>query len=1178
MLRLEEISKTYRAGGLVQRALDGVSLCLRDSEFVAILGPSGSGKTTLLNVIGGLDRYDGGDLVIDGVSTRRYNARDWDAYRNHTVGFVFQSYNLIPHQTILKNVELALTISGVPRREKTRRAQQALERVGLGEQARKKPSQLSGGQMQRVAIARALVNDPKILLADEPTGALDSDTSVQVMDLLQEVAKDRLVVMVTHNPELAERYATRVVRLRDGVIQEDSDPFQPQEAPGEGAPVHRRMGRASMSFLTALGLSFNNLWTKKARTVLVAFAGSIGIIGIAMILSMSNGVDRYIRSVEEETLQTYPLEITDTSLNLSSLMAMGTVPAAGGGEEADEGVRELKTVTGLFSQVDANDLRSLRAYLEGEGSQVYDYARAIEYGYGLSPQIYAQRDGAVRQVNPDKSLSALGFSGGEAVSGLFSSLSGTDIFHPLPADGDLYQPQYDVLAGRWPQRWDECVLVLSSRGRVTDRTLYALGLRDPAELDEMIRALAEGGAAPAADEEERVYAYEDFLGIQFRLVGAYDLYAYDPDYQIWADRSDDEAFLRGLVEAGDALTLVGVVGPKEGTTSPLLTMGVGYPAELTSRLMERAAASPAVQAQLAQRGTDIFTGRRFGDQEDRRDLDLSALFTVDEAALREALAVAPGEAQLDLSALDFSDLDLTGLDLSSLDLGGAALSLPSLSAGDVAALLEGVTVRVSAQGVEDLFRQLLAGYQVAAGADPATDYAKLPQALEAYFNSPEAQGIVSEELGRALEEAAGNWITAERLGEAVEAVLAGLPAYAEAADPAEGPAQLWEGYLRSPAAQEALEAQAAALRDQAAAVLIGREELDRLAAALLEGYQAYAQENALPDLALLGESFSSYLESPEAQALLLERAAQAIDTSGLEQRAAQLFSQYSAALGGQLAQAMEGAMAALSDAVVASLRENLGGLAQRLSGDLMDAFQLDPQAMAQAFQTKLDAGQLRDLMASLLSKEESSYEGNLKKLGWADEEAPSSITIYPNDFDGKKAVKALLDEYNQLQEDAGAQEKVISYTDMVDTLMSSVSDIVNAISYVLIAFVAISLVVSSVMIGVITYISVLERQKEIGILRAIGASKGNVSQVFNAETFIIGALAGLFGVGITLILLIPANQLIRSLTGLPNLAAYLAPGSAVVLVLLSIALTLLGGIIPSQKAARSDPVTALRSE
>ena len=541
MLQIRDICKEYRTGSLVQKALDHVSLNLRDNEFVAILGPSGSGKTTLLNIIGGLDRYDSGDLIINGISTKKYKDRDWDSYRNHTIGFVFQSYNLIPHQTVLANVELALTISGVGKAERRERAVRALEQVGLGSQLHKKPSQMSGGQMQRVAIARALVNDPDILLADEPTGALDGATSIQVMDLLQEVAKDRLVVMVTHNPELAEQYATRIVNLRDGKIRSDSNPFEPDGALAEQA-VHKNMGKSSMSLLTALSLSFNNLKTKKARTILTSFAGSIGIIGIALILSISSGVNAYIQDVERDTLSEYPLEIQSTGFDFSSIL---TADSGGGGSTGEVNIIEM--VTDMFSTMDSNDLKSLKAWLESGESGIEQYTSAVEYSYDVMPQIYRLEGDGIRQVNPDNSFAALGLGSSMSSSSMMSSMMGTDVFYEMPDDQDLYISQYDVKAGHWPENYNECVLVLTSGGSISDFMLYTLGLRDSAELDEMVDQFVNEENVQTPDDMG-TYNYDDILGITFKLVNSPDYYEYDSEYDVWRDNTDDEAYMRSLVE------------------------------------------------------------------------------------------------------------------------------------------------------------------------------------------------------------------------------------------------------------------------------------------------------------------------------------------------------------------------------------------------------------------------------------------------------------------------------------------------------------------------------------------------------------------------------------------------------------------------------------------------------
>ena len=572
MLQIQHIYKEYRTGNLVQKALDDVSLNLRDNEFVAILGPSGSGKTTLLNIIGGLDRYDSGDLIINGISTKKYKDRDWDSYRNHTIGFVFQSYNLISHQTVLSNVELALTISGIGKEERRKRAIDALKKVGLGEQLHKRPSQMSGGQMQRVAIARALVNDPDILLADEPTGALDSDTSIQVMDLLKEVAKDRLVVMVTHNPELAEEYATRIVNLRDGKIRSDTDEYIVDEQTLK-EPEHKNMGKSSMSFLTALALSFNNLKTKKARTLLTSFAGSIGIIGIALILALSNGVNGYIQSIEEETLSEYPLQIQSTGFDITSMMVGNTgtddkSKDSSGKKNKDGQVKVMEMVTNMFSKMNTNDLKSLKKHLEKDNDALKSYTNAVEYDYDVDPQIYREDSDGVRQVHPDKSFSSIGIGADSGANSMMSSMMSTNVFYRMPKNTSLYEKQYDVKAGRWPKKYNECVLVLSQDGGMSDFLLYTLGLRDQMELDDMIKAFA-------SEEEIKTpsslgtYTYKDILNKKFKLVNQADYYEYDSQYKVWKDKSDNAEYMKKLVADGEDIKIVGIVQPAEGSKKPV---------------------------------------------------------------------------------------------------------------------------------------------------------------------------------------------------------------------------------------------------------------------------------------------------------------------------------------------------------------------------------------------------------------------------------------------------------------------------------------------------------------------------------------------------------------------------------------------------------------------------------
>ena len=662
MLQLKKIRKEYKTGDLVQTALNDVSLNLRDSEFVAILGPSGSGKTTLLNIIGGLDRYDSGDLVINGISTKKYTDRDWDSYRNHTIGFVFQSYNLIPHQTVLANVELALTISGISGAERKRRATEALQKVGLGNQLHKHPSEMSGGQMQRVAIARALVNNPDILLVDEPTGALDSETSIQVMELLKEVAKDRLVVMVTHNPELAQQYATRIVNLKDGVIRSDTAPYKPDTA--QLAPaVHKNMGHSSMSWWTSLTLSFNNLWTKKTRTLLTAFAGSIGIIGIALIISLSTGVNQYIADMERDTLSEYPVQILRSGMDLTSLLS-ADLPGQTAAPDLGEGmvpVRQL--VTQMVSGITSNDLKSLKTYLESDACSIGESVSSVEYSYNVQPQIYRQDpDGSIRQVNPDSSLSALGISSTSSTNSMMASMMNTSVFYQLPASDALYHSQYEVKAGRWPENYNECVAVLGADGSITDYALYALGLRDNAELDKMIQQFAQNQNVDVPDDF-KTYSYSDFLGKQFKLINSSDRYVYDETYSLWRDKSDDTDYMKQVVADGTDLTIVGVVQPAEDSSAAMLSSGIGYTHDLTLHVIEQAKSSAIVQQQMADPQINVFTGEEFG-ADNSTSFDMSSMFSVDTDTLKNAF-------QFDTSALKFDlsgafDLSAGSFDLSSL--------------------------------------------------------------------------------------------------------------------------------------------------------------------------------------------------------------------------------------------------------------------------------------------------------------------------------------------------------------------------------------------------------------------------------------------------------------------------------------------------------------------------------
>ena len=1156
MLQVKDIHKEYRTGTLIQKALDGVSLNLRDNEFVAILGPSGSGKTTLLNIIGGLDRYDSGDLIINGISTKKYKDRDWDSYRNHTIGFVFQSYNLIPHQTILANVELALTISGIGKAERRQRAREALEQVGLGEQIHKKPNQLSGGQMQRVAIARALVNDPDILLADEPTGALDSETSVQVMDLLKEVAKDRLVVMVTHNPELAYEYATRIVKLKDGQIRSDSDPYVVNETELT-EPEHKNMGKASMSFLTALSLSFNNLKTKKARTLLTSFAGSIGIIGIALILSLSTGVNDYIGQIEEETLSEYPLQIQSTGFDFSSAMDTGTA-ADTGGEDGDIYVVEM--VTNMFSTMDSNDLESLKAYLEDGGSGIEEYTNAIEYSYNAQPQIYKENGDEIRQVNPDHSFDSMGL-GSTSGSGIMSSMMSTDVFYEMPENEQLYEGQYDVKAGRWPENYNECVLVLTSGGGMSDFMLYTLGLRDPLELDEMVEQFINEENITTPDDMG-TYTYDDILGITFKLVNSADYYQYDSQYDVWTDKSGDTDYMKELVADGEDLTIVGVVQPSEDANASALSAGICYPASLTKHIAEYAENTEIVKQQLADPSVNVFTGDKFGETSPENGFDMESLVTVDEAKLQEAFGFNESAFSNLSDAFDFSSVFKSAgnsIDLSGLvDLGNIEVDLPDMPSMSLGDLLGSLDLNVSKDGFAQMASSLMEGYQQYAQDHPEADYSGLAEAFQDYLGSDAAQSILRDNIADIIQSGAGISVTTEQLREMPGEIMTGFARYI--AD------EIFSGAVDN--------------------ITITSEQISKLAGELAAGYQQYAQQSGAPDPAQMGEHFIEYLGTADGQKRLADGLAGAVDTAGVEEQLTgavesymrSAMSSYGSAVGQALESQISSAMQQMMAQLASGMSEAMGQAMAQVGSTLEDAMSIDGEAFADAFQMNMTGDELAELMMSMNSGQSASYEGNLTSLGYVDFDVPGGIDIYPKDFESKEMVVGILDDYNSRMEAEGKEEQVITYTDMVGTLMSSVTEIIDIISYVLIAFVAISLVVSSIMIGVITYISVLERKKEIGILRAIGASKGNISQVFNAETFIIGFCAGALGIIITLLLLIPGNALIHFLAGTNDVSAVLPAGPAVILILLSIVLTLIGGLIPSKKAAKSDPVTALRTE
>jgi len=865
MLKLTNITKTYLSGDNEVKALKGINVEFRKNEFVAILGHSGCGKTTMLNIIGGLDRYTTGDLSIKGKSTKEFKDRDWDTYRNHSVGFVFQSYNLISHQSVLANVELALTLSGISKEERKKRAKEVLKKVGLQDQINKKPNQLSGGQMQRVAIARALINDPEILLADEPTGALDSSTSVQIMDLLQEIADDRLVIMVTHNPELAEKYATRTIKLLDGKITDDTNPYAGEE---EEYAEKKKGNKTHMSFFTALSLSLNNLMTKKGRTILTAFAGSIGIIGIALILSLSNGVQRYIDKVQEDTLSTYPLTIQEQTIDINSMLT----ELMGEAEKTDEVNREenkiysrnvMTNMLSLFSnEIQENNLVDFKKYIEDDNSKIKEYSSAVQYSYNLSLNLYRKLDDdKYLQVNPNQLFNNIGM--GKMLEAQSSNpfmdtsamVSQYDVWSEMLDNQELLESQYDVIAGKWPEKYNEVILIVGRNNEISEYALYSLGMKDQSDLLETMKKLQEG--EKIEEEKEESYSYDDFLNLSFKLLLNTDYY--EKNNGIWINKVNDEKYMNELLENSEEIKIVGIIRPKEEAVATSISGSIGYTSELEEYVINKINETEIAKEQRANPEINIFTGSEFVENP-------------------------------------------TG----------------------------------------------------------TFDYNTLSAEQKAYMKS-----LSQEELAQFM--------------------------------------------------------------------------------------TSYTQNNS------------------------------------------------------------------------------------------------------------------------------ATYESNLKTLGIVDLSSPTAINIYPKDFESKDEIARIIEEYNKMKRDEGKEEDVISYTDIVGVMMNSVSTIIDVISYILIAFVAISLVVSSIMIGIITYISVLERTKEIGILRSIGASKKDISRVFNAETFIVGITAGLIGIGVTLLLIIPINIIIKGLTAIPN-AASLPFNGAIILVIISIVLTMIAGLIPAKFAAKKDPVEALRTE
>lgn len=994
MLELKEIVKDYPAGDGEVHALRGITLSFRRSEFVSILGQSGCGKTTMLNIIGGLDKYTSGDLIINGRSTKDFRGRDWDAYRNHSVGFVFQSYNLISHQSVLANVELALSLSGVGKSERRQRAVKALEKVGLGDQLRKKPAEMSGGQMQRVAIARAIVNDPDIILADEPTGALDSETSVQVMELLKEISRDRLVIMVTHNPELAEKYSTRIVRMLDGQVISDSAPLSEKELDEgrrESKGVSENLGKPSLSLGTSFGLSLKNLFTKKGRTILTSFAGSIGIIGIALIMAVSQGTTNYIDAVQEDTLSSYPLTLESNHVDLGSLMQTFINSAKSDTDHPLDAVYQkpaLYETVNAMASIDArkNDLAAFKTFLENElddpESELSSALSGVRYSYKLEPQIYTKSvDGQIIRSDMQELMSRMmikhlgsqmsGFAAsGSNMSSMSSMLgmgySGTWQEMLSGLDGEVVNPilekQYDVVYGRFPEKYNEVVLVLDKNNEIDDMTLYALGLKSEEEIDKIAEAAVSHEKITYAEEK---WSYEDICGSEFRVILDADCYSKDESTGLYTDLRETSAGLKYLYDNALSLKVVGIIRPNEDAVSSMLTGSVGYTSLLTEYVIERAKDSDAIKAQLSDKTVDILSGLEFRTADSNSEADLAEAFREKVGAMSDA---------------------------EKAEVFKKIIAIPSDEV--LSAQVEAVVGPMTRADMENAILSSMSGET---GMDPAT--------LSAYISA-----MSDEDLRSAF---------SESVAESVK--------------------------------------------------------------------RQYASS-----------ALSSIASMNDAQ------------------------------------------LSAMFDEQLNSMRD---------------------ADCAKYYKEVLDFS-------------DSTLEENLEKLGMIDLDDPASINLYASGFEDKDKIEAAIEKYN----DTVDEIEKITYTDYVGIMMSSVTTIINAITYVLIAFVAVSLIVSSIMIGVITLISVQERTKEIGILRAIGASKRNVAGMFNAETTIIGFTAGALGVLITYLLCVPINLILHNLTGINNLSASLPIPAAVILVAISVLLTLIAGIIPSRSAARKDPVVALRTE
>lgn len=1056
MLEIKNITKVYKTEGFEQKALDDVSVNFRHHEFASILGPSGSGKTTFLNIIGGLDNYTSGDLIINEVSTKDFSDRDWDSYRNHRVGFVFQSYNLITHQTILKNVEIALTLSGCSKDERRKRALKALKDVGLEQHINKRPNQLSGGQMQRVAIARALVNDPEIILADEPTGALDSDTSVQIMDLLKAISKDKLVIMVTHNPDLAKEYSSRIINIKDGVIISDTNPYDGKINTKEKKEiVLNKSKKTKMSFLTALSLSFNNLMTKKARTILISIAGSIGIIGIALILAVSTGFQNYVDSIQEDTLTSYPLTIMQESSDITSVL----LSMRNGSNKADgtDKVVEQQYITSMLSNISTNDLKSFKKYLEDNYHHIEKDLANVNYMYSVDPNIYTiDATNKLAKINPSNLFSSM--MGSNNLMQSYSSMA--SIFSQMVDDRTQIEESYDLLKGRWPENYDEMIIVLSEPNSISDLLVYSLGLRDTEELTKMVTKIMSGESVDISNTPLTL-TYDDLMNVDLRLIMPADTYRYNSKYDVYEDMTEDSEYMQNIYDKSLKLKIVGIVSPKEGVTSMALNPGVSYTKKLVDYIIDYSKNTDIVKKQLTNSEVDVFSGKKFDDEKNNFDFAFSDLVSIDNEKLQSAFNI-----NIDKSALE----NQTKNYMSEISSSITTDTTPATN-------LFNTNLNIMING---LFDSITSSFKVSDITSITNNY------LDSY------------EVGELLSKMESDYvIPKDTLKSTYSALLKGmLQAY-------------------------------------------------------VEGYKLYIS-TINPEISLEDDTLEIVI-IPELENTVIENYLQSALIVGTSEK-----------MGSAMTEAL----------MKKEILTKVGELTSNLTNSFASSFNIDEEKIASAFTLNFSENELARVVNAMMNKSDTTQKSNLISLGYQDLEEPTYISFYFNSFEGKEHFLSFLDNYN----DKVKEEKKINYSDTTGILMSSVRTIVNAVSYVLIAFVSISLVVSSIMIGVITYISVYERTKEIGILRAIGASKGNISSIFNAETFIIGLLSGIFGIGISYSLIPIINMILHHYTGNIPLSAALNIHHALILVALAIILTLIGGLIPARAASKKDPVEALRSE